>query len=575
MMPAVSYTSQIWSHVAAALVVALLAVYTWPRRCVRGGRPFFVCQLVLFLLFLFEILISTANTLLLKTIFYQAWAVLALWSCLLALWLAIDYAGLIKRVSYWNWMLPALPLTVFSGLMMTNSAHGWAWSRFWDDGRLRSTLGIAGVVGSLYGFILAFVCLIIIVMVAWRAHGVLRWQAGLLALGGVIVCVGVVPEIIRSDITPRPALSSVLCTVGLLVAAVALFYFRAFDLAPILRHTLVEQMGHGMMVLDAKQRVVDLNPAAKRLLEAASWQTIGQEARDVLRAWPALLRAVYDADEATHTEVTMTDGQNERIFDVSVSPLPDSAGGRVAKLLLWCDATEMRLAQAELERQRSAFAALAERERVGRELHDGLAQMLGCVKLQAQAAHDAIKRDCPAEASAELASILAITQQAHEEVRDFLLGARMTIRPGGNFWSTIADCAKRYSAFYSLKVTVSIPPDISDLTIDSESQVHLLRIIQESLANVHRHAGVSTASLTFTRANGHLCVTVHDDGLGFDPAAAPGHADGHCGLSFMRARAEEVGGRLDVTSTPGQGTDVLLQVPLARKDRPDAPAIGG
>jgi signal transduction histidine kinase len=107
------------------------------------------------------------------------------------------------------------------------------------------------------------------------------------------------------------------------------------------------------------------------------------------------------------------------------------------------------------------------------------------------------------------------------------------------FWSAVTGFAERCSTIHGLKVEVSLPKCISELNLDPMTQVQLLRIIQESLANVRRHAGVSSARLSFTRENGWLQVTVHDNGMGFDPLAAHGAEDGHYGPACAGAKRLE------------------------------------
>ncbi len=228
--------------------------------------------------------------------------------------------------------------------------------------------------------------------------------------------------------------------------------------------------------------------------------------------------------------------------------------------------TENKATQAASERQRSALAALAEREQVGRELHDGLVQVLGYIKMQAQSSSDALERGRPDTANAGLRNIAAIAQEAHEEIQDFLLGARAASRISSGLWNAVTDFAERYSVVHGLRIDLSLSQQANDITLDPVMQVQLLRIIQESLTNVRKHAGVSRVDLAISRDNYCLQVTVRDDGKGFDPYTAPGIDDGHYGLAFMRQRAEEVGGQLDVISAPGEGTTVLVQVPVSRGD---------
>ena len=328
------------------------------------------------------------------------------------------------------------------------------------------------------------------------------------------------------------------------------------------------------MVLDEHLRVVDLNPAAQRILAAVNMKAIGQDAHAVLSAWPDILPIVANHC-AAHTEIAIEHGSDKRIFDASVSPLLDPAGVSMGTLVLWLDVTEMKAREAELDRQRSALAALAEREQVGRELHDGWAQVLAFVKMEAQVARDALEREHPSEANVALGSIVAIAQEAHEEVRDFLLCARVSAQTKDSFWVVVTDLAERYRSVFGLSVDVSLPKRANELNLDPMTQAQLLRIIPESLANVRRHAGVTEVSLTFTRENGWLQMTVHDDGIGFDARAAPSAGDGHYGLNFMRERATVVGGSLDVISALGQGTTILARVPLAGTEGSHAPAPGG
>jgi two-component system nitrate/nitrite sensor histidine kinase NarX len=106
--------------------------------------------------------------------------------------------------------------------------------------------------------------------------------------------------------------------------------------------------------------------------------------------------------------------------------------------------------------------------------------------------------------------------------------------------------------------TGALPPTVG---------VQLLRIVQEALTNVRKHAGEPSRVVLRLRAeDGLLRLTVADDGAGFDPWIPPTptkSGDEHYGLRVMRQRAERVGGRLDVRSAPGRGTRVEVSVPLA------------
>ena len=94
------------------------------------------------------------------------------------------------------------------------------------------------------------------------------------------------------------------------------------------------------------------------------------------------------------------------------------------------------------------------------------------------------------------------------------------------------------------------------------AEVQLLRIAQEALTNVRKHAGAAHAHVRFWREADVWYVAVRDDGGGFDPTAVAADASGrHVGITIMRERAESVGGHLEVRSQPGQGTEVRAWVP--------------
>jgi two-component system nitrate/nitrite sensor histidine kinase NarX len=105
--------------------------------------------------------------------------------------------------------------------------------------------------------------------------------------------------------------------------------------------------------------------------------------------------------------------------------------------------------------------------------------------------------------------------------------------------------------------------------------LQIIRIVQEALANVRRHAGAPDRIALSLRVDaGQLRLAITDDGAGFSPAQS-GSSDGHFGLQVMRQRAERIGGRLAVYSAPGEGTRVEMCVPVgAIGEVPHAPAVG-
>jgi signal transduction histidine kinase len=203
-----------------------------------------------------------------------------------------------------------------------------------------------------------------------------------------------------------------------------------------------------------------------------------------------------------------------------------------------------------------------EREHLARELHDNLGQALAATHLQASTAKLLFVRGETAQVS-ECLDILADTAlQAEVDMREYLLGTHAALSVDDPFFETLRQFARRYSRQYDLLIELSVPPELEERGLSQSVAIQLLRIIQEALSNVRKHAGATCARLAFTVTGDLLQIAIDDNGRGFDPAAMVAKLDGGFGLRSMRERVEELGGCLEIISQPGRGTQVIMQVPL-------------
>jgi signal transduction histidine kinase len=203
-----------------------------------------------------------------------------------------------------------------------------------------------------------------------------------------------------------------------------------------------------------------------------------------------------------------------------------------------------------------SLATVEERERLAREMHDGLAQALGLLHLKLQGAL-AGPADAQAAATA-LREMLQITGRAYEEVRQSIFGLRTCVSRGLGLVPTLTEYLHEFSAHNGIAVeleTTGVPLG----PIPPASEVQAVRIIQEALTNVRKHAAAGRARVRLQRDGAWLHVTVEDDGAGWDRDVL---RDGlHFGLQTMRERAESVGGRLEIHAAPGRGTRVVATLP--------------
>jgi signal transduction histidine kinase len=229
---------------------------------------------------------------------------------------------------------------------------------------------------------------------------------------------------------------------------------------------------------------------------------------------------------------------------------------------------------AELETTRSELAAahhtqgvMAERERLAREIHDTLAQGFTSIVMLSQVAAEDVDRD-PAAARRRLAAIEDVARENLAEARALVAA----FSPVGLVGATLADAvgrlAERFGAETGLAVDVEAVGDFSGLA--REQEVVVLRVAQEALTNVRRHARARQVTVRLVADDAGARVEVGDDGVGFSPATGPGY-----GLAGMRGRVREVGGDLDVASSPGRGTRVTVRVPLDPPAAPAAATAGG
>ena len=111
-----------------------------------------------------------------------------------------------------------------------------------------------------------------------------------------------------------------------------------------------------------------------------------------------------------------------------------------------------------------------------------------------------------------------------------------------------------------IQIEFKVSPDAEYAQLTPSVEIQLMRIIQEALTNVRKHSRATTVGIMFERDNNELCVTITDNGQGFDLARVPSVGRPRFGLHTMRERAEAVGGVLSIDTTPGQGTKVEIRM---------------
>jgi signal transduction histidine kinase len=203
---------------------------------------------------------------------------------------------------------------------------------------------------------------------------------------------------------------------------------------------------------------------------------------------------------------------------------------------------------------------LEERARLAREIHDTLAQGFVGISSQLDAVSMAMPEDeTPARQYLQMARRMA--RHSLTEARRSMMDLRASVLQDVDLAAALESGARVWTAGQPVEVSVEVDGDRRPLPQETEQQ--LLRIAQEAVANVIKHARASRIEIRLQREPKRLRLRIVDNGCGFEERDAFAAHGGHFGLIGMRERAERLGGELRLSSQPGHGTEVEVSVPIA------------
>jgi two-component system sensor histidine kinase DegS len=205
-----------------------------------------------------------------------------------------------------------------------------------------------------------------------------------------------------------------------------------------------------------------------------------------------------------------------------------------------------------------------ERMRIARDMHDGPAQSMANLVLQAEILERLLDRN-PKQLVTELAEFKNSVRNALEETRQLIFDLRPMTLDDLGLVPTLRKFIKEYGDRYGLATRFNVVGQERRLPGNTEGV--LFRIIQEALTNVHKHARAKMAEVTMNLQPNRVSVTIKDDGQGFDVARTEAnlHKNKNLGLLSMRERAELEKGTLEIRSQPGRGTEVKVEIALAKR----------
>ncbi len=223
----------------------------------------------------------------------------------------------------------------------------------------------------------------------------------------------------------------------------------------------------------------------------------------------------------------------------------------------------MAVAKQRSDEEARRLSILEERAALAHELHDSLAQTLASLRFQVRLLDEGLRGGVVTEAARrDLERLRGGLDEAHTELRDLLTGFRVPLDRRGLI-PALEQLSQRLAQ--ETGVHVFLQNECRQVQLAPITEMQLLRVVQEALANIRKHARAQTVRLLLTcRPGGALVLLVEDDGVGFGTPPDDGAPGEHIGLSIMQERARRVGAELRIESEPGEGTRVELVLPVER-----------
>lgn len=560
------YVPDIWPLIASSTITLLLGLYAFiVRRKAKGVLSFILSMLVLTIWSVANAFEMCGADLTTKLFWANMQYFSYCYSPVTLFVLCTEFAGYDRleehKKIFWLALLP----TVILLLVWTNSLHGLIrydvnmdYSGVYPV--ITKKYGAAFYIHALYSYSLNFSAFIYLLRAVFFKRTVYRNQALSLLLGlsliltpNMIFILGVIPSY-RFDITP------IFFGPAGLITAWGIFRYRLFDVVPIAWAAVVRNMNSGVMVLDMQDRVLEINPAFEEIISRKVNEISAKEAGEVCRDIPALAKAIEDRS-ITRTEFSIKSINITRIYEVYLSFIFGNKGELIGRLVITNNITEKIQQQESLLEQQWKLAVGEERERMARDLHDNLGQIMGFINMQAQGIRQELKNEGIETASDKIDRLVDVTQSAHLELREFIRSIRNQASLGIDLVTAINIGIRNFREQTGIKVIHNVSGAAESEDIRPDIKINILNIVKEALNNIAKHAKANNVKVVLKISSEKIYVLIEDDGEGFDITGSNSTNKAKFGLDIMRERAAEIGGRLSIDSFPETGTRVILHVP--------------
>ncbi|HNR03392.1 MAG TPA: histidine kinase N-terminal 7TM domain-containing protein [Bacillota bacterium] len=568
----IQYIPYIWPLITSAFISLSLGIFViLRRRDSKGAVSFILSMLVVTIWSLGNALemasIDFSTKLFWANVQYFAYC----YSPLTLLAMCMEFTGYDRWIRNRKVLWLAVIPTIIVILVWTDHLHGLIRYNMHMNYSgsfpvIDKKYGPAFYIHALYSHMLNILAWILLIKAVFFRNTVYKKQATALLVGlsmivipNVLYITGLSP-IERYDITPLffgPA--------GLIITW-GIFRYRLFDVIPVARAMVIENMDAGVIVLDLQDRVLDINPAMRRIIGYPDVKTPAETVEKVCRKIPELACTCKDRN-ITHSEFVIGINEGMKVYEAFFSPLADQKGAMIGRLVVAYDITEKKQEQERYLKQQWKNAVTEERERLARDLHDNLGQVLGFINLQAQGIEQELINADIDIVSHKLDKLVRASQEAHNDLREYIRNARNAEALEKDFMTGLTRNIASFEEQSGLNVKVNIPLGFTGDELRPSIRINILNIVKEVINNIRKHSEANNVKFEFAIEQRQLCVTVEDDGKGFDVENCLNNNNTtRFGLNIIRERASEIGAQIGIQSEPGRGCRISLIIPLNKEE---------
>jgi PAS domain S-box-containing protein len=327
--------------------------------------------------------------------------------------------------------------------------------------------------------------------------------------------------------------------------------------------------------IDSHGTILEFNPAAQRTFGYTREEAVGKNVADMII--PAAMRDAHHRGMQRYliTGATSMIGKRAQVtamrsggieFPMELTVMPVQLRDQIIFTAYLRDITKEKWAEEELRRYADRLRAVSrrlveveavERRTLANALHDLVGQKLTALNINLNIIKSQILPDRLIPIEARLDDSLKLVEQTIESIRDVMTELRPAVLDDYGLTPVLRWYAEHFAKRTGVATSVIEQGPLRRLPANAEEA--FFRIVQEALANVAKYARAQKAIVTVGNAPQMMCLTIADDGCGFDPTASRRPAQDHgWGLMIMQERAEAVGADLKVQSAPGRGTQVIV-----------------